>query len=52
MTKCSPFRYLKTSSEVIRLTVVMYTRLPLLLRNMEGLLHELCIDICRETVRF
>ena len=52
MTKCSPFRYFKTSPEVIRLAVMMYVRYPLSLRNVEDLLHERGIEISHETVRF
>ena len=47
----SPFRYFKTSPEVIRLAVLMYVRFPLSLRNVEDLLFERGIDICHETVR-
>ncbi|MFC3712897.1 hypothetical protein ACFOMD_09965 [Sphingoaurantiacus capsulatus] len=32
--------------------VMMYVKYPLLLRNVEDLLHERGIDICHETVRF
>ena len=52
MTKRSPFRYFKTSLEIIRLAVMMYVRFPLSLRNVEVLLHERGIDISHETVRF
>jgi putative transposase len=52
MTKRSPFRYFKTSPEIIRLAVMMYIRFPLSLRNVEDLLHERGIDVCHETVRF
>jgi putative transposase len=52
MTKRSPFRYFKTSPEIIRLAVMMYVRFPLSLRNVEDLLHERGIDVCHETVRF
>ena len=52
MTKSSPFRYFKTSPEIIRLALMMYVRFPLSLRNVEDLLHERGIDICNETVRF
>ena len=52
MTKRSPFRYFKTSPEIIQLAVMMYIRFPLSLRNVEDLLHERGIDICHETVRF
>ena len=46
-----PFRWFDSSSEVIRLVVLMYVRCPLSLRNVEDLLHERGIDICHETVR-
>ena len=52
MTQRSPFRYFKTSPEIIRLAVMMYIRFPLSLRNVEDLLHERGIDISYETVRF
>ena len=48
----SPFRYFKTSSEIIRLAVMIYIRFPLSLRNVEDMLHERGIEISRETVRF
>ncbi len=47
----NPFRYFKTSPEVIRLAVMMYIRFPLSLRQVEDLHHERGIDICHETVR-
>ena len=47
----NPFRYFKTSPEVIRLALMMYIRFPLSLRQVEDLLHERGIDICHETVR-
>ena len=52
MTKRCPFRYFKTSPEIIRLAVMMYVRFPLSLRNVEDLLHERGIDVCHETVRY
>ena len=52
MPRLSPFRYLKTRLEVIRLAVMLYIRFPLSLRNVEDLLHERGIDISHETVRF
>ena len=52
MTKRSPFRYFKTSPEIIRLAVMMYVRVPLSLRNVEDLLHERGVEISHETVRF
>ena len=47
----NPFRYFNSSPEVIRLTVMMYIRFPLSLRQVEDLLHERGIDVCHETVR-
>ncbi len=52
MKNPNPFRYFKTSPEIIRLAVMMYVRFPLSLRNIEDLLHERGIDICHETVRY
>ena len=52
MPKRSPFRYFKTSPEIIRLAVMLYVRFPLSLRNVEDLLHERGVDISHETVRF
>ena len=52
MSKRSPFRYFKTSPEVIRLAVMMYVRFPLSLRNVEDLLHERGINVSHETIRF
>ena len=48
----NPFKYFKTSPEVIRLAVMMYIRFPLSLRHVEDLLFERGIDICHETVRY
>ena len=48
----NPFRCFNSSPEVIRLTVMLYIRFPLSLRQVEDLLHERGIDICHETVRF
>ena len=48
----NPFRYFKTSPEIIRLAVMMYVRFPLSLRNVEDLLHERGVDISHETIRF
>ena len=47
----NPFRYFKTSPEVIRLAVMMYVRFPLSLRQVEDLLRERGINISYETVR-
>ena len=52
MTKRSPFRYFKTSPEIIRLAVMLYIRFPLSLRSVEDLLQERGVDISHETVRY
>ena len=52
MTRRCPFKYFKTSREIIRLAVMMYVRFPLSLRNVEDLLHERGIDVSHEAVRF
>jgi putative transposase len=52
MSKPSPFKWFKTSPEIIRLAVMMYVRFPLSLRNVEDLPHERGVEISRETVRF
>ncbi len=52
MKNHNPFRYFKTSPEIIRLAVMIYVRFPLSLRNVEDLWHERGIDISHETVRY
>ncbi len=52
MSKRDPFKYFKTSPEIIRLAVMMYVRFPLSLRNVEDLLHERGIDVSYESIRF
>lgn len=52
MTQPSPFKWFKTSPEIIRLAVMMYVRFPLSLRKVEDLLHERGVEISHETVRF
>jgi putative transposase len=52
MTKRSPFRYFKTSPEIIRLAEMLYVRFPLSLRNVEDLLPERGIDVSHVTIRF
>ncbi len=47
----SPFRYFKSTPEVIREVVMLYIRFPLSLRNVEDLLFERGYDLCHETVR-
>ncbi len=51
MTQRSPFRYFKTSPEVIRLAVMLYVRFTLSLRYVVDLLHERVIEVSQETVR-
>lgn len=48
----NPFHYFNSSPVVIRLTVMLYIRYPLSLRQVENILFERGIDICHETVRF
>ena len=48
----NPFRYFNSSPELIRLTVMMYIRYPLSLRQVEDLLFERGIVICHETLWF
>ena len=51
MSKIDPYKYFKTSPEIIQLAVMYYVRFPLSLRQVEDILHERGIDICHETVR-
>ena len=44
MTKPNPFEWSRTSSEIIRLAVMLYVRFPLSLRNVDDLLHESGIE--------
>ncbi len=52
MTRRDPFKYFKTSREIIRLAVMMYVRFPLSLRSVEDLLHERGIDVSYKSVQF
>jgi putative transposase len=52
MIKRSPFKYFKTSPEIIKPAVMYYVRFPLSLRQVEDILHGRGIDICHETIRF
>ena len=52
MTQRNPFRYFKTSPEIIRLAVMLYVRFPLSLRNVGDRLHERGIEVSHETVIF
>jgi len=51
MTKRDPFKYFKTSPEIIRSAVMTYVRFPLSLRNVEDLRHQRGLGISHETVR-
>jgi putative transposase len=51
MTRRSPFRYFKTSPDIIRLAVMLYVRFPLSLRNVADLLQERGVDVSHETIR-
>lgn len=46
MTKSNPFKYFKTSHEIIRLAVMMYVRFPLSRRNVEDLQRFLDSPTC------
>ena len=48
----NPFCYFNSSPEVIRLTVMMYVRYPLSLRQVDDILLERGIDIYHETIRY
>lgn len=52
MKKRSPFRYFKTSPEIVRLAAMTYVRFLLSLRNMEDLRHDLGIGDRQETGRW
>ena len=52
MAKRDPFKYFKSSTEIIRLAVMLYVRFPRSLRYVEDLLHERGIDVSYETVRY
>lgn len=52
MSQKNPFKYYKTSPEIIKLAVMYYIRFPLSLRQVEDILHERGIDICHETIRY
>ena len=46
----NPFRYFKTSPEIIRLAVMLYVRFPLSLRNVEDLAQR-TIDLCHAALK-
>ena len=51
MTKSDPFKGFHSSLEIICLTVMLYVRFPLSLRDVEDLLHERGVEISHETVQ-
>lgn len=51
MPKPSPFRYFKTSPEIMHLAVMLHVRFPLSLRNVEDLLDERGDDVSLKTIR-
>lgn len=52
MPTINPFKYYKTSPQIIKLAIMYYVRYPLSLRNVEDILHERGIDICHEAIRY
>tara|TARA_B100000686_G_C16794342_1_gene981157 strand:+ start:2949 stop:3170 length:222 start_codon:yes stop_codon:yes gene_type:complete len=52
MSKINPFKYYKSSSEIIKMAIMYYVRYPLSLRQVEDILHERGIDICHETIHY
>ncbi len=52
MTKSNPFKYYKSSPEIIKLAIMLYVRYPLSLRQVEDILHHRGIDITHETIRY
>ena len=51
MPQRSPFRYFKTSPEVIRLAGLLYVRFPLSLRNVEDLARAWALSEEPDVVR-
>lgn len=45
MTRTSPFKWLRTSHEIIRLAVMLDVHFPHSLRNAEHLPHERGLDV-------
>jgi len=45
MSRINPFKYYKTSPEIIKLAIMYYIRYPLSLRNVEDILHERGINV-------
>lgn len=47
----NPFRYFRSSPDIIRMVMMLYVRYPRSLRNVEDLLFERGCNLCHETVR-
>ena len=52
MSKINPFKYYKSSPEIIKLAIMFYVRFPLSLRNVEDILHMRGNNITHETIRY
>jgi putative transposase len=52
MTNPDPICFARTSCEIAPLSVLLFFRFPLLLGNVEDLLHERGIDVSYEAGRF
>ena len=52
MTRHRPLRYFRMSTEMVGLTVRIFIRFPLSLRNEEQLLDQGALEVSHETVRF
>ena len=48
MTKLTPFKYFKTSIEIIRLAVLLCSRAPLLSRSVGDLMSERRVEISHD----
>lgn len=52
MSKIDPFKYYKSSPEIIKLATMYNIRYPLSLSQVEDILHERGIDITHETIQY
>lgn len=52
MTRQSPFRYFRTSPEIVLPTVRIFIYFPLSLRNEDDLLDQRALEVSLGTVRF
>ncbi len=51
MINKNPFRYFKTSHEVIQFAIMMCVRFQPSLHDVEDLRHERGVDVCHESIR-